>query len=100
MRISDWSSDVGSSVLGNELRGYGKLVLIRHADGYMTAYGHNDSVLVSRGQEVRRGETIARVGSTGNVETPQLHFEIRKARRAVDPVRYLSERTTVESGQG
>ena len=76
--------------VGNELRGYGKLVLIRHADGYMTAYGHNDSVLVSRGQEVRRGETIARVGSTGNVETPQLHFEIRKARRAVDPVRYLS----------
>src|SRR3546814_9585949 len=58
--------------IGNELRGYGNLVLIQHADGYMTAYGHNDSVLVSRGQKVRRGATLARVRSTGNVEKPHL----------------------------
>ena len=57
--------------IGNELRGYGNLVLIRHADGWITAYAHNEVVLVSRGEIVRRGETIGRVGSTGDVATPQ-----------------------------
>ena len=74
---------------GNELRGFGNLVLIRHADGYMTAYGHTAELLVKRGQTVRRGQTIARVGASGAVSSPQLHFEIRKKKRALDPRRYL-----------
>ncbi len=78
---------------GNELRGFGNLALIKHADGYMTAYGHNEQLLVVRGQEVRKGQVIARVGSSGNVSTPQLHFEIRKGRKAVDPLRYLPRQT-------
>lgn len=74
---------------GNELRGFGNLLLIKHADGYMTAYAHNDSLLVGRGANVEKGQPIARVGSTGSVGSPQLHFEIRKGRKAVDPLRYL-----------
>lgn len=74
---------------GNELRGFGNLLLIKHADGYMTAYAHNDSLLVGRGARVKKGQPIARVGSTGSVGSPQLHFEIRKGRKAVDPMRYL-----------
>jgi len=78
---------------GNALRGYGKLVLLKHPKGFMTAYAHNDSILVKEGQRVRRGETIARVGSSGSVSNPQLHFEIRKGRAALDPIRYLGRRT-------
>ena len=70
---------------GNQLRGFGNLVLIRHADGWVTAYAHNDTLLVKKGQQVKRGDVIARVGSTGNVSTPQLHFELRKGTEAVDP---------------
>ena len=81
---------------GNELRGFGNLVLIKHANGYMSAYGHNSVLLVKRGQKVRRGEIIAKVGSTGNVDRPQLHFEIRKRRRAVDPLKYLGRRQAAE----
>ncbi len=78
---------------GNELRGFGNLLLIKHADGYMTAYAHNAELLVARGQTVRKGQAIARVGSTGSVATPQLHFEIRKGRKAVDPAQYLPRQT-------
>lgn len=74
---------------GNELAGFGNMVLLRHADGYMTAYGHNERLLVKKGQKISRGEVIGRVGSTGNVSTPQLHFEIRKGKNAVDPTRFL-----------
>ena len=74
---------------GNELRGFGNLLLIKHADGYMTAYAHNETLLVDRGAKVKRGDAIARVGSTGSVGSPQLHFEIRKGRKSVDPLRYL-----------
>jgi murein DD-endopeptidase MepM/ murein hydrolase activator NlpD len=70
---------------GNQLRGFGNLVLIRHADGWVTAYAHNDTLLVKKGQQVKRGDVIARVGSTGNVSQPQLHFEVRKGTEAVDP---------------
>ena len=76
---------------GNELRGFGNLLLIKHADGWVTAYAHNETLLVKRGQVVRRGQVIARVGSTGGVATPQLHFELRKGKRAVDPRRYLKK---------
>lgn len=78
---------------GNELRGFGNLVLVKHADGFMTAYGHNEQLLVVRGQKIRKGQVIARAGSSGNVATPQLHFEIRKGRSAVDPLRYLPRRS-------
>jgi murein DD-endopeptidase MepM/ murein hydrolase activator NlpD len=74
---------------GNELRGFGNLLLVKHADGWVTAYGHNDQLLVRRGDSVRQGQVIARVGSTGNVAMPQLHFELRKGTTAVDPRRHL-----------
>lgn len=76
---------------GNELKGYGNLVLIRHADGWMTAYAHNSQLLVKRGDQVRRGQTIARAGQTGGVSSPQVHFEIRKGSSPVDPTKYLAE---------
>ena len=74
---------------GNELLGYGNMVLLRHADGYMTAYGHNGEILVRKGQKVRRGQVISKVGSTGNVSVPQLHFEIRKGKTAVNPAKLI-----------
>ncbi len=70
---------------GNELRGYGNLLLIRHRGGWITAYAHNDRLLVGRGDMVKRGQGIARVGDSGRVTTPQLHFEIRRGSRAVAP---------------
>ena len=76
---------------GNELRGFGELVLIRHADGWVTAYGHNEGLLVDRGDTVTRGQIIGRVGATGSVSAPQLHFEIRKGIEAVDPLEYLTD---------
>ncbi len=74
---------------GNELRGYGNLLLVRHAGGWTTAYAHNDKLLVRRGESVRRGQVIARVGSSGSVSTPQSHFELRHGSRAIDPVKSL-----------
>ncbi|MBT5414891.1 MAG: LysM peptidoglycan-binding domain-containing M23 family metallopeptidase, partial [Rhodospirillaceae bacterium] len=70
---------------GNELRGFGNLLLIRHDDGWVSAYAHNDDLLVSRGDQVQRGQRIATVGSTGSVGSPQLHFELRHKSRAIDP---------------
>ena len=75
---------------GNELKGFGNLVLLKHAGGWTTAYAHNDTIAVRRGQTVRRGQQIARVGSSGNVAQPQLHFELRKGSRAVNPWRLLA----------
>jgi murein DD-endopeptidase MepM/ murein hydrolase activator NlpD len=74
---------------GNELKGYGNLVLIRHANGYVSAYAHASELLVKRGDSIKRGQAIARAGQTGNVTSPQLHFEIRKGSTPVDPARYL-----------
>lgn len=75
---------------GNELKGYGNLVLLRHANGYVTAYAHASELLVKRGDTVKRGQIIAKSGQTGNVTAPQLHFEIRKGATPVDPSQYLS----------
>jgi len=75
---------------GNELRGFGNLLLLRHADGWITAYAHLDRVLVKKGQKVSRGQAIATVGSSGGVDQPQLHFEIRRGSQAVDPAKFLS----------
>jgi murein DD-endopeptidase MepM/ murein hydrolase activator NlpD len=74
---------------GNELRGYGNLVLVRHSNGYVTAYAHNSTIAVRRGEQVRRGQTIAAAGQTGNVSSPQLHFEIRRGATPVDPMTFL-----------
>jgi len=74
---------------GNELRGFGNLLLLRHEGGIVTAYAHADELLVQRGDQVRRGQTIGRVGATGNVTTPQLHFEVRRGTRAVNPIEFL-----------
>ena len=65
------------------------LVLIKHSDGWITAYAHNDKLLVHKGQKVQRGVKIATVGSTGSVTTPQLHFEVRAGKKAVNPRSYL-----------
>ncbi|HZS63125.1 MAG TPA: LysM peptidoglycan-binding domain-containing M23 family metallopeptidase [Xanthobacteraceae bacterium] len=75
---------------GNELKGYGNLVLIRHSNGFVTAYAHASELLVKRGDQIKRGQVIARAGESGNVSSPQLHFEIRKGSSPVDPTRYLS----------
>jgi murein DD-endopeptidase MepM/ murein hydrolase activator NlpD len=74
---------------GNELRGYGNLVLVKHANGWISAYAHCDAILVKRGEKVGRGQVIARVGSTGNVSEPQLHFELRRGQHAVDPREFM-----------
>ena len=74
---------------GGEIKGFGNLLLIRHADGFMTAYAHNEALLVKRGDIVRRGQVISRVGATGNVDSPQLHFEVRKGSQAIDPEQVL-----------
>ena len=74
---------------GNELRGFGNLVLIKHSGGWVSAYAHNEDLAVRRGDKVRKGQRIARVGSSGGVTTPQLHFELRKGKRARDPRKYL-----------
>lgn len=74
---------------GNELKGFGNLILVKHSDGWITAYAHNDKLLVKKGQKVVRGEKIATVGSTGSVTVPQLHFEVRAGKKAVNPRTYL-----------
>ena len=75
---------------GNELKGYGNLVLVRHRNGYVTAYAHASEVLVNRGDKIARGQIIARAGATGSVSQPQLHFELRKGQKAIDPKPYLA----------
>jgi murein DD-endopeptidase MepM/ murein hydrolase activator NlpD len=75
---------------GNELKGYGNLVLIRHPNGFVSAYAHNGEINVKRGESVKRGQTIAKSGQTGNVSAPQLHFELRKGSTPVDPTQYLA----------
>lgn len=75
---------------GNELQGFGNLLLVKHADGWMSAYAHNDQLLVKRGDQVKRGQVISRAGSSGNVRSPQVHFELRRGTKAVDPLKYLA----------
>jgi murein DD-endopeptidase MepM/ murein hydrolase activator NlpD len=77
---------------GSGVAGFGELLLIKHSGGWITAYAHNERFLVRRGQRVRRGQPIARVGSTGAVIRPQLHFEIRKRKRPIDPLSKLPRR--------
>ncbi|MEM8915551.1 MAG: peptidoglycan DD-metalloendopeptidase family protein [Pseudomonadota bacterium] len=74
---------------GNELAGFGNLILIRHADNWVTGYAHADQMLVGKDQFVRMGEVIGTVGTTGSVSEPQLHFEIRQGTDAVDPANHM-----------
>lgn len=74
---------------GDDLEGYGNLILVRHENKMMSAYAHLDKTLVKRGATVTRGQSIGTVGSSGQVDTPQLHFEIRKGAKALDPAKYL-----------
>ena len=74
---------------GKEIRGFGNLLLIKHDGGLITAYAHADALLVSRGDVVTRGQVIAKFGKTGGVENPQLHFEVRRGTKAVDPKQFL-----------
>ena len=75
---------------GNELKGYGNLILVRHSNGYVTAYAHASELMVKRGDTIKRGQIIAKSGQTGEVGSPQLHFEIRKGSSAVDPLQFLN----------
>jgi murein DD-endopeptidase MepM/ murein hydrolase activator NlpD len=88
-----YAADSGTvAYAGNELRGFGNLLLIRHSDGWITAYAHNEKLLVKKGDKVARGQPIALVGATGNVDSPQLHFEIRRGSDPVDPLQHLASR--------
>ncbi|KKY79785.1 MULTISPECIES: amidase activator ActS [unclassified Leclercia] len=84
-----YASGAGKVVyVGNQLRGYGNLIMIKHGEDYITAYAHNDSMLVNNGQNVKAGQKIATMGSTGT-NSVALHFQIRYRATAIDPQRYL-----------
>ena len=85
------SVEHGDVIYSDQLRGYGNIVIIRHGGGIVSVYAHNQVNLVGDGQQVARGEVIARVGSTGRVTGPHLHFEIRKNNLAQDPMLYLPQ---------
>jgi len=74
---------------GDQIRGFGNMLLIKHSGGLITAYAHADKLLVARGDVVSRGQVVARVGKTGGIDAPQLHFEVRKGSQAVDPRKFL-----------
>lgn len=76
---------------GSELKGYGNLVLVRHDNGWVTAYAHNDELLVKRGDKVARGQVIAKAGKTGTVDQPQIHFELRQGSKPVDPTPFMEK---------
>ena len=77
---------------GDAIPGFGNLLLIKHAGGWVSAYGHNDTLLVARGKRIARGDTIARAGATGSVAEPQVHFELRKGRMPFDPTKVIGGR--------
>lgn len=76
---------------GNELRGYGNLLVVKHDQGYMSAYAHLADMMVKKGDQLRRGTLIGHIGNTGNIDTAQLHFGIRKGKKALDPEQYLTD---------
>lgn len=82
------------SYAGDELKDYGNLVLIRHADNYVTAYAHADHLIVAKGDNVTKGQVIGYAGSTGDVSSPQLHFEIRHGTTPLDPSSLLEARNS------
>ncbi|MBS0518882.1 MAG: M23 family metallopeptidase [Proteobacteria bacterium] len=84
------AADSGTVVYaGNEVRGMGNLLLVSHPGGYITAYGYNDSLLVKKGEAVKKGQTIAKVGTSGSAPDPRLHFEVRRGNKTIDPMTVL-----------
>jgi murein DD-endopeptidase MepM/ murein hydrolase activator NlpD len=84
------ASDHGTVIYaGNQLAGFGNLLLVKHSNGYVTAYAHNKRLLVRKGDKVRQGQTIANAGRTGDVSKPQVHFEIRRGDKPVNPKTYI-----------
>jgi lipoprotein NlpD len=83
------AAERGEVIYSDQLKGYGNIIIVRHAGGIISVYAHNQSNLVREGESVARGEVIAKVGSTGRVTGPHLHFEIRKNNAAQDPLGYL-----------
>jgi murein DD-endopeptidase MepM/ murein hydrolase activator NlpD len=77
------------SYAGSELKGYGNLILVRHDNGWATAYAHNDELLVKRGDRIKRGQVIAKAGKSGTVDQPQVHFELRQGSRPIDPAPHM-----------
>jgi murein DD-endopeptidase MepM/ murein hydrolase activator NlpD len=75
---------------GAELQDFGKLILVSHANGWVSAYAHSSANLVKRGDKVSRGQVIARSGRSGNANVPKLHFELRKNSNPVDPLKHLT----------
>ncbi len=71
--------------IGNNIEGYGNMIIVKHSGDYMTAYSHVQEILVERGVQVKKGESIATIGKTGNVSSPQLHFSIRKGKKTINP---------------
>jgi murein DD-endopeptidase MepM/ murein hydrolase activator NlpD len=87
-----WAAAGGTVVYaGSDLKGYGNMIIIRHGNGWMTAYAHARSIAVKKGDSVKQGDIIAYVGMTGGVPSPQVHFAIRNGRTPVDPELYLSK---------
>lgn len=76
---------------GSELKGYGNLLLIRHEGNWVTAYAHNETLIVKRGDKVSRGQAIAKAGKTGSVDQPQVHFELRQGSKPIDPMPHLEK---------
>ena len=74
---------------GDAIEAFGNLILIQHADGWVTAYGHSQHIFVKTGDQVKKGQKIASIGQTGNVNRPQLHFEIRNKKQALNPLKFL-----------
>ena len=94
---SDISDDIfavrGGKVayVGNELRGYGNLIIIKHSNNWISAYAHLDDILVKKGQIVKKGDKIANMGLTGNVSEKQLYFSLRHKKEAINPEKYLKK---------
>jgi len=89
----------GDVVYADELRGYGRIVIVRHSDEYATVYAHNQENLVRAGDRVKRGQLIARVGDSGRTTAPNLHFEVRRDNVARDPLAYLPPAPRLAAGR-
>jgi murein DD-endopeptidase MepM/ murein hydrolase activator NlpD len=95
------SIDAGTvAYAGNEVKGYGNIVLIKHANGWISAYAHLDDVTVKPGDAIASGQVIAKVGDSGGVAEPQLHFELRRGKKSVDPKEFLAPAPSAEGPAG
>lgn len=89
------AADDGEVVYSKRLRGYGNLILLKHGDGFFTVYAHNAVNLVKKGAQVKRGQMISKVGSTGRATGPHLHFEVREGSKPRNPLFFLPKRAAV-----